>query len=162
MDLADLNFNLFSSFNEMQLIRIWFLFSGIFAMDSVTQKSVRFEEYLRNFKFHSNVESARQTALLNKWGSWGILFILENYNSVHYETGWLGLLVDIHIGNWLKFTEMDVLKDLVWNILKMLNFVFFHLLLSWFFAIRTCNTIHRQSSMVENNRKLMVCKKLVL
>ena len=81
MDFADLNFNVFSSFNEMQLIRIWFLFSGILALDSVTQKSVRFGENLRNFKFHSNVESARQTALLNKWGSWGILFILENYFS---------------------------------------------------------------------------------
>ena len=101
-----------------------FLFSGIFAMDSVTQKSVRFEEYLRNFKFHSNVESARQTALLNKWGSWGILFILENYFSSlrnrliralgghsHWE------LIKIHGNGRIEGFGLEYLK--------MLNFVFF-------------------------------------
>ena len=153
--MADLNFNLFSSFNEMQLIRIWFLFSGIFAMDSVTQKSVRFEEYLRNFKFHSNVESARQTALLNKWGSWGILFILENYFSSlrnrliralgghsHWE------LIKIHGNGRIEGFDLE------YFCIKMLNFVFsrYNHDFTRHIAIRTCNTIHRQSSMVDLSR----------
>ena len=126
----------FSSFNEMQLIRIWFLFSGIFAMDSVTQKSVRFEEYLRNFKFHSNVESARQTALLNKWGSWGILFILENYFSSlrnrliralgghsHWE------LIKIHGNGRIEGFDLE------YFCIKMLNFVLFSRLYLDFYKI---------------------------